>query len=274
MADNMQFNLKQQTEIYILTCLLYRPYARNFFNMTMSYQQDSDVVIKYHTVLPRLGDEAEEHLNLPSNVPRKMVVWIVSHCETPIKREQLVKQLQEYNVSIDIYGECGRSLLDTCSHKDAKNKTGKDPFCLHHIVENCKFYIAFENSLCKDYLTEKAAQFMNIASVPLIMSYGEVKNLLPPNSYINVFDFTSIKELANYILHLDKNFDEYFKYFSWRRRWKIENFLKTRPTVKCDLCDLLHTDFHKTYDSLADWMAGPDHCSLDGLRRHFTDFRG
>ena len=87
MADNMQFNLKQQTEIYILTCLLYRPYARNFFNMTMSYQQDSDVVIKYHTVLPRLGDEAEEHLNLPSNVPRKMVVWIVSHCETPIKRE-------------------------------------------------------------------------------------------------------------------------------------------------------------------------------------------
>ena len=58
-------------------------------------------------------------------------------------------------------------------HKDTKNKTGKDPLCLQKIVQNYKFYIAFENSLCADYLTEKATQFMDLPSLPVVMSYAQ-----------------------------------------------------------------------------------------------------
>ena len=246
------------------------PTARNYFNLTLSYRQDSDVVIKYHNVLPGKGED--EDLNLPKNKPRKQVVWVVSNCDTPIKREKVARRLQDYNVSVDIYGHCGRSLLDTCSHKDSKNRTGKDPLCLQKIVKNYKFYIAFENSLCDDYLTEKAAQFMDIPSLPIVMSYAKLDRFLPPKSYINVFNFTTIKQLADYILYLDNNFDEYIKYFSWRKRWKIETFLKVRPRVKCDLCDLLHTEYSKMYENLADWFAAPGLCSLDGLQKHFSDF--
>ena len=51
-------------------------------------------------------------------------------------------------------------------------------------------------------------------------------------------------------------------------------YLKTRPRVKCELCDLLYTDYRKSYENLADWMAAPDICSLDGLQKHFMDFKG
>ena len=123
-----------------------------------------------------------------------------------------------------------------------------------------------------DYLTEKAAQFMNTPSVPILMSYANVTKLLPPKSYINVFDFRSVKALADYLKYLDMNFDEYKKYFEWKYIWKVDIHLKTLLRPKCELCDILYTNYNRTYTNLADWFAGPNVCSLDGLQKHFTDF--
>ena len=251
---------------------LNHPLATDYFNMTFSYRQDSDVVLRFHEFLPRTK-ETKESLNLPVNKPRKQAVWIDSNCDTPIKREKFVEQLQKY-ISIDVYGKCGKSLDDVCEYKlTNENITGKNYFCLHDIVKDYKFYIAFENSLCVDYLTEKAAQFMNTPSLPIVMSYTQVDNFLPSKSYINAFDFKSIKELAEYIIYLDNNFEEYMKYFTWRHKWRVETLLKIRPKAKCDLCELLHTNYHKTYRNLAQWFAGPNVCSLDGLQKHFSDFK-
>ena len=47
-----------------------------------------------------------------------------------------------------------------------------------------------------------------MTTVPIII------NLLPPKSYIDVNDFSSAKELAEYLLHLDKNDDLYNEYFA------------------------------------------------------------
>ena len=211
-------------------------------------------------------------LNLPVNKPREKIAWIVSHCRATSKRMQFVQKLKKY-VNVDIYGRCGTNLEGTCNWEwTNQNRTGENFYCLHEIVKRYKFYLAFENSLCEDYLSEKAPQFMNIASVPIIMSNAKVEQYLPKNSYINVFDFKSIEDLANHILYLDKNFDEYFKYFTWRTKWTVDTHLVTRPGVKCDLCDLLYTNYSKTYHNLADWFAGPHVCDNDKLQRHFSDF--
>jgi len=42
------------------------------------------------------------------------------------------------------------------------------------------------------------------------------ERLLPPHSFIHVGDFPTLKDLAEYILHLDKNEEEYRKYFRWK----------------------------------------------------------
>ena len=38
----------------------------------------------------------------------------------------------------------------------------------------------------------------------------------PPHSYINVLDYESPKELADYLIHLANNREEYEAYFWWK----------------------------------------------------------
>lgn len=52
----------------------------------------------------------------------------------------------------------------------------------------------------------------------------------PPQSYINVLDYESPKDLADYLIHLANNREEYEAYFWWKvvnknGNCKIKNFL-------------------------------------------------
>ncbi len=55
--------------------------------------------------------------------------------------------------------------------------------------------------------------------VPIVLgAYKEdYISTLPPQSYINVDDFRSIRELAAYLKYLDKNDTAYAAYFAWRQ---------------------------------------------------------
>jgi len=57
---------------------------------------------------------------------RKPVAWLVSNCQK--------------HVPVEIFGRCGKPLKCT---------KGRDE-CFEEIVQQYKFYLAFENSLCKD----------------------------------------------------------------------------------------------------------------------------
>jgi hypothetical protein len=73
-----------------------------------------------------------------------MAAWFVSNCLSKSKRNEMVNELQKH-MQIDVYGNCGtmtcpRNMEDECREMAAKNY---------------KFYMALENSLCQDYITEK-----------------------------------------------------------------------------------------------------------------------
>lgn len=89
-----------------------------------------------------------------------MASWLVSNCyETKSYRNELVKKLQSLGVEVEILGSCGNKTLDFYERK-------KEAF-------KAKFYLAFENSLCTDYLTEKAYKIHDHDIVPVIYSGGE-----------------------------------------------------------------------------------------------------
>lgn len=71
----------------------------------------------------------------------KKVAWLVSNCSPANRRREYAYELSKY-ITVDIYGKCG-------TKKCPKNK------CINWIAEHYKFYLAFENSNCKDYITEK-----------------------------------------------------------------------------------------------------------------------
>ena len=122
----------------------------------------------------------------------KLVYWVVSNCNTHSKREDYVGILQHY-IPVDVYGKCGTF---TCSHKSD---------CFDNLSEKYKFYLAFENAICPDYVTEKFFRTLRLPIVPIVMGGDNYKGLLPSGTYIDVNDFKSIKALANHLIYLDKN---------------------------------------------------------------------
>lgn len=94
-----------------------------FYNLTMTYRLDSDILWPYMFVEELLtgGKVApNQHPNwrqppaIWNNTQiwqlwegkTRMVAWFVSHCETLSKREELAAQLGKY-VDVDIFGKCG-----------------------------------------------------------------------------------------------------------------------------------------------------------------------
>jgi glycoprotein 3-alpha-L-fucosyltransferase len=72
------------------------------------------------------------------------VAWFVSNCGARNGRLQYARELSKY-ISVDVYGACGTK---KCPRTTA-NK------CFDMLDKDYKFYLAFENSNCKDYITEK-----------------------------------------------------------------------------------------------------------------------
>jgi hypothetical protein len=133
-----------------------------------------------------------------------MAFWVVSDCHPPNKREQYVKALQKY-IQIDVFGGGG------CTGKKPRNICPNDnkqlqrDVCINQLALEYKFYISFENSDCKEYITEKYYRTLFQPIIPIVMGLGDYAKDGPPNSSINVNDFKSVKALADYIKLLDRD---------------------------------------------------------------------
>jgi len=62
---------------------------------------------------------------------------------------QYAAELGKY-IQLDIYGSCGTL---SCTRYSG-GSPGQDP-CSNMLRKDYKFYLAFENSNCRDYITEK-----------------------------------------------------------------------------------------------------------------------
>ena len=72
------------------------------------------------------------------------MAWFVSNCRETNNRKQYAQELQKY-IPVDIYGKCGTK---TCPRSTETE-------CFEMLNRDYKFYLAFENANCKDYITEK-----------------------------------------------------------------------------------------------------------------------
>ena len=73
------------------------------------------------------------------------------------------------------------------------------------LSQKYKFYLAFENSVCDQYVTEKLHRTLGYPTVPIVLGGASYKDIVPPNSFIDVFEFESPEHLAKYLLFLDSN---------------------------------------------------------------------
>lgn len=174
---------------------------------------------------------------------QKSAAWFVSHCNAYSNRDGLVRKLQQF-ADVDIYGKCG-----TLSCKRWSNE------CDEMLNTTYRFYLAFENSLCMDYLTEKVYDTINHLVIPVIYSGADISRFLPPRSYIDADKFRSVEDLAVFLKVLTDNPHEYVKYFWWRKYYK---FARRDDVDFCALCKKLNepnfSEKRQTYLSVKDWF--------------------
>ncbi|XP_035217420.1 alpha-(1,3)-fucosyltransferase C-like [Stegodyphus dumicola] len=197
------------------------------FNWTMSYRNDSDIVIRYGSIKPNAKNAFNlSHLYLNWREKTKIAVWMVSHCSTVGNREKYVEQLQNY-IDIDTYGFCGKAVCDF-------NKTN---ICLENFSKKYFFYLAFENTICEDYITEKFYRVLHYDMIPVVFGGGNYLAVAPAGSYINALDFDSPKKLSSHLYRVASNFTLFSNYFKWKvRGYDIRDY-----AMDCDLCEKLHS---------------------------------
>jgi len=158
-----------------------------------------------------------------------MAAWFVSRCNSFSNRELLTQKLQKF-INVDVYGKCGNLSCPRMNDENEKNKE-----CTDMLNTTYKFYLAFENSICVDYMTKKSFLNMDNYVIPILYNgITDMQHFLPPHSYIHVNDFSSIEELANYLKYLHKNPQEYANYFWWKKYYKINN--NPYPNSYCQIC--------------------------------------
>ncbi|KAJ8681957.1 hypothetical protein QAD02_017749 [Eretmocerus hayati] len=219
----------------------------SFFNATATYQSDSDILWTYSDVVQIASNGTEgvrdNQIKIEKLVKKKsrVAAWYVSNCNTKSKREKFVTELEKY-MPVNKFGRCFEWLASCPRNRD----------CFHDEIEpNYFFYLAFENSLCEDYVTEKFFNTLKYYVVPVVYGGANYTKIAPPKSFIDAKDFKSPQHLALYLQKLTKNFTDYAEYFKWKGHYQI---VSPEKRIICDLCKLANDNKKKTYN-ISKWYS-------------------
>ncbi|XP_061599693.1 4-galactosyl-N-acetylglucosaminide 3-alpha-L-fucosyltransferase 9-like [Cololabis saira] len=214
------------------------PGVENLFNLTLNYRRDADINVPYGSIL---AAKTKEDFVPPSK--DKLVCWIVSNWDPNHVRVKYYNELKNH-IEIHTYG-------------NAFNHRLSDQDFLP-TIRSCKFYLSFENSIHKDYITEKLYNPLSVGTVPVVLGppRKNYENFVPGDAFIHINDFASAKELAEYLLQLDKNEEMYLKYFKWRRHFRAKT-VQFWAEHTCKACDYLkrHSEY-QVFKGLDKWYWG------------------
>ena len=210
------------------------------FNWTMSYRKDSSVLAPYGSFVKRKVKPTFK----PPLKRRHFAFAVFSRCNDNGKRYRIVKELQKY-IDVDIYGSCGHKKCDT-----------KAQGCLStEKAQNYLFRLSFENTHCKDYVTEKLWFSLKQGVIPVVnWAKEQLETRVNSSHVINLYDFATLKDLANYLKSLAVNETLYKSYFSWRDYLDVET---SHFHSFCSLCEKLHhhTMQRQVYSDLNGWVS-------------------
>ncbi|XP_061196588.1 alpha-(1,3)-fucosyltransferase 11-like [Saccostrea echinata] len=203
----------------------------SLFNFTATFRRESDYPLTTQSIYsldyltkrkPMSTEEKNRKIRESGNAP---VLYVQSHSDVASDRDAYVEQLMRY-VKIDSFGKCLHNKDLPESMREAVISYEDEQFM--DFISYYKFHIAFENAICRDYMTEKLFRALHVGSVPIYMGSPDVQDWMPNNrSVILARDFGSPEELAKYLEYLNKNDEEYNKFLEYKSPGGITNsFLK------------------------------------------------
>ena len=138
-------------------------------------------------------------------------------------------------MDVHVYGDCSGGY--SYPKIDAER-------CLAVVNADYKFILAFENSLCADYVTEKLWKVLQrkLNVIPVVMGFLKYAELLPPHSFVDITDFSSHETLAEHLKSMAADDALYNEYFRWRTPHDCSG---NGPSMGCPVCDYLRRHRHE-----------------------------
>ncbi|XP_070685596.1 alpha-(1,3)-fucosyltransferase 4-like [Pempheris klunzingeri] len=190
------------------------------FNLTMSYRTDSDIFLPYGYLVPResrtksVPNSSAHPLRVPSRthlLRPSFVAWVISNWSESHARVALYYQLRRY-IQVDVFGRAGQPLPEDSGGGSVVRLVGR-----------YQFYLALENSQHTDYITEKLWNAVRAGAVPVVLgpSRQNYERFLPPEAFIHVDDFPTVRGLARYLLMLRRNPARLRRHLDWRGSYSV-----------------------------------------------------
>ncbi|XP_045213493.2 alpha-(1,3)-fucosyltransferase fut-5-like [Mercenaria mercenaria] len=234
------------------------------FNWTVWYRRDATIWWPYGMKRPltksgksRVKSQDLVHNNFQNKT--KGIAGMISNCIDQAQRYKLVYGLQKY-LHVDMYGQC-------YNNKCGIRKNPLERKC-DDMIRKYKFYLAFENSHCKDYVTEKYWESLRRGQIPIVNWRNISTDIVIPNSYINVYDFKDIKSMSKYIHTVRNNETLYNSYFGWKAKYDYKEHC-----VTCAICHALNdrTIKAQVYHDLDGWVRD-DSCPKFSIFSQLTKY--
>lgn len=225
-------------------------------NMTLTYKRDSTVP-EWHIFKACISRRPEKKpsVNYSSGKTRGAIAYVSNCFSMQYDRLSIMRELRKH-IPVDIFGRC--ETADPCK--------GQGRECSVKLHSQYRFYLAFENSLCKDYISEKFWDRLSEPTYLLPVAMGglsvrEYAEQVPQNSFIHLRNFTSVGGLGRYLKKLMADDDTYNRYHEWRRDWEAFKRPIYSRFPACDLCRIANEKPYMPADErLSEKYNNPAHC--------------
>ena len=145
----------------------------------------------------------KELYKTPDPSGRKGVALLISNCEAKWRNDYIL-ELSKY-IHIYSYGKCFHNVTVPPSRQG-----GADAF--QSITKKHRMVVTFENTIEKDYISEKISQCYKSGVIPVYWGPPEIYKWAPGNhTFIDPQKFKGPKELAEYLKRVDED-DDLFRY--------------------------------------------------------------
>ncbi|CAF0961134.1 unnamed protein product [Adineta steineri] len=211
-------NVKQQyTMAYVMESEVHSSTGDpwKMYNFKMTYNLDDsypEPATYFDTNIHIIDLLKPPTISFEDKEPDADVVWIISNCNAHNGREDFIKELMK-EIKIDSYGPC----LNNRHGYEARMTDNVDAYMKY------KFVIAIENSNCIDYVSEKLVKAVESGSIPIVAGRNnrpDYRRYMPEHSYINIFDYKSVKALADDLKRIANNQTLYESYL-WFKNHKV-----------------------------------------------------
>jgi hypothetical protein len=196
------------------------------FDLWMTYQRDADVWCPY--LDPRMVDALRSPPR--DKTETSIAAAFISSAYDRSQRAALLEGLMR-EMPVDSYGRLHRN-------RSLKKDSGRATKLA--TIARYKFTLAFENSICLDYVTEKFFDPLLAGSVPVYLGAPNVAEFAPGRDcYIDASLFETPRALAAYLLHLAGDDAAYARYFRWKSEPLQASFLALVETSRGDILERL-----------------------------------